>query len=363
MGLTKSPQVTAKKAAANRQNAQHSTGPRSEAGKQNSSLNGLVHGLYSNTRTYAAMIALGEDPLDFERLRARLQGRWGFGLDPLIDVEIDELAWQLWRKQRVERFRDSMLVARQEQADTEGRRREREYIRDSMDQEEARRIGLRRVKDSPAAFQQSLVMLQVLKEDAERRDFADDHASHMAYLYGEQPDPASRGLTIQYLFRKLAHPEEEKRGTSPKQQRESLLELIEEERQEVEAQYALFRRDHIELTVWARGAMLAADEETRWIIREAAALDRAIDRKIKLLMGLRKDLRQQLKWEREETEASRQKAEAEEDPGLETAESSVATPDASHGRTSETAQPAGEADETDLADVKTEADTADGERL
>ena len=393
MGLTKSPQVTAKKAAANRQNAQHSTGPRSEAGKQNSSLNGLVHGLYSNTRTYAAMIALGEDPRDFERLRARLQRRWGFGLDPLIDVETDELAWQLWRKQRVERFRDSMLVARQEQADTEGRRREREYIRDSMDQEEARRIGLRRVKDSPAAFQQSLVMLQVLKEDAERRDFADDHASHMAYLYGEQPDPASRGLTIQYLFRKLAHPEEEKRGTSPKQQRESLLELIEEERQEVEAQYALFRRDHIELTVWARGAMLAADEETRWIIREAAALDRAIDRKIKLLMGLRKDLRQQMRWEREEaeaearsrateaedgtqeteaeansletgaearsqepgarkqeakagrrqdTESSRQKAEEGSAPDA----SPVTGPVASHGRTSGAAQPAGEADET-----------------
>ena len=65
MGLTKSPKITEKKVAANQQNAQHSTGPRSEAGKQNSSLNGLVHGLYSNARTYAAMVALGENPLEF----------------------------------------------------------------------------------------------------------------------------------------------------------------------------------------------------------------------------------------------------------------------------------------------------------
>ena len=166
MGLTKAPKVTERKAAANRQNAQHSTGPRTEAGKQNSSLNGIVHGLYSQTRTYEAMIALGENPLEFERQRARLQRTWGFGLDPLMDVEIDELAWQLWRKQRVERFRDSMLVARKEQADTEGRRRE--HIRDTVDQEEARRIGLRRLQDSPAAFEQTLVVLQVLREDAER---------------------------------------------------------------------------------------------------------------------------------------------------------------------------------------------------
>jgi len=329
MGLTKPPIVTERKATANQQNAQHSTGPRTEAGKQNSSLNGLVHGLYSQTRTYEAMIALGENPLEFERQRASLQRTWGFGLDPLMDVEIDELAWQLWRKQRVERFRDAMLVARKEQADTKGCRREREYLRDTVDDQEARRIGLRRLKDSPAAFEQTLVMLQLLKEDVQRRDFAHDHVDHMLYLYGEEP--TERGLAIRNMFRELAHPEEEKMGWSAKKQREVLLAAIQQEQQEVEAEYALFRRDHIELTPWVRGAMLAADKESKWIIREAASLDRAIDRKIKLLMGLRKDLRQQLQWEAEmrdqvpgvgcqeaeaeggsqEAEAGSQKAEAE----------------------------------------------------
>ncbi|HMD99193.1 MAG TPA: hypothetical protein VKM93_17940 [Terriglobia bacterium] len=155
------PHVSEKKAAANRQNSQHSTGPQTEAGKQNSSLNGLVHGLYSQTRTYVAMVALGENPLEFERHRARLHASWGFGLDPLFDAEIDELAWLLWRKQRVEGARDSMLVARKEQADNEGRRREREYIRDTVDTEEAFRVGLRRINDSPAAFEQTLTVLEI----------------------------------------------------------------------------------------------------------------------------------------------------------------------------------------------------------
>jgi len=300
MGLVKSATVTEKKVTANRQNAQHSTGPRSEAGKQNSSLNGLVHGLYSNTRTYGAMIVLGEDPLDFESLRARLHRRWGFGLDPLIDVETDELAWLLWRKQRVERSRDCMLVARKEHADTEGRRREREHVRDSVDLEEASRIGLRRMKDSPAAFEQTLTVLDVLTEDAERRDFAHDHATHIAFLYGGETN--GQGTTIKHLFRQLAQPAEASEKRSREEERKVLLQALEMEREQVVEEYLQFRRDHIELTPWVKGAMLAPDEETRWMVREAASLDRAIDRKIKLLMDLRKELREQRRWEREEAE-------------------------------------------------------------
>jgi hypothetical protein len=46
MSLRKSPQLTPELLAAARQNAQHSTGPRSPAAKQNSKLNALKHGAY-----------------------------------------------------------------------------------------------------------------------------------------------------------------------------------------------------------------------------------------------------------------------------------------------------------------------------
>ena len=45
MSLRKSPQLTPALLAAARQNAQHSTGPRSAAAKQNSKLNALKHGV------------------------------------------------------------------------------------------------------------------------------------------------------------------------------------------------------------------------------------------------------------------------------------------------------------------------------
>ena len=46
MSLRKSPRLTPELLAAARRNAQHSTGPRSAAAKQNIKLNALKHGAY-----------------------------------------------------------------------------------------------------------------------------------------------------------------------------------------------------------------------------------------------------------------------------------------------------------------------------
>ena len=67
MSLRKSPQLTPALLAATRNNAQHSTGPRSAAAKQNSKLNALKHGAYvSDENQHLAMLALGEDPEQFQ---------------------------------------------------------------------------------------------------------------------------------------------------------------------------------------------------------------------------------------------------------------------------------------------------------
>ncbi len=50
---------TEKQTAANRRNAEKSTGPKTEAGKQRSSQNALIHGVCSTQ-----MIIPGEDPRD-----------------------------------------------------------------------------------------------------------------------------------------------------------------------------------------------------------------------------------------------------------------------------------------------------------
>jgi hypothetical protein len=72
MSLRKSPELTPELLAAARQNAQHSTGPRSAAAKQNSKLNALTHGRYAlpeNLRLARLRgMARGKDPEEFQCL-------------------------------------------------------------------------------------------------------------------------------------------------------------------------------------------------------------------------------------------------------------------------------------------------------
>jgi hypothetical protein len=76
MSLRKSPQRKPKLLAATRRNAQHSTGPRTAAGKQNSKLNALKHGRYAlpenHRQSRLCGMALGEDPEELEWLKAEL---------------------------------------------------------------------------------------------------------------------------------------------------------------------------------------------------------------------------------------------------------------------------------------------------
>src|SRR5271157_5932220 len=103
MSLRKSPQLTPELLAAARQNAQHSTGPRTPAGKQNSKLNALKHGTYvSDENMRQSMLALGEDPQEFENLKQELMSAFGPG-DALWEKQIEDLAWLYCRRERVER--------------------------------------------------------------------------------------------------------------------------------------------------------------------------------------------------------------------------------------------------------------------
>ena len=100
-------------AAANRGNAQNSTGPRTPAGKDHSRLNALKHGLYTAAQNEpAVMSALGEDPAQFEAERQALLESCGPG-DELWYHQIDDLARLYWRRSRLERAQGALVRRRQ----------------------------------------------------------------------------------------------------------------------------------------------------------------------------------------------------------------------------------------------------------
>src|SRR5271166_2963447 len=83
------------RAAINRSNAQHSTGPRTESGKQRSSLNALRHGL-----TAASALLPSEDPAAFESHRRGFFDEY----QPATPTEshlVHELIDTSWRLNRI----------------------------------------------------------------------------------------------------------------------------------------------------------------------------------------------------------------------------------------------------------------------
>jgi hypothetical protein len=90
--------------AANRRNAQKSTGPRTANGKASSRLNALKHGLTAET-----CLLPGESLAEFEHLRGRLATE--FTPATLIDeILVERLAGLVWRLRRVGLFERELLV-------------------------------------------------------------------------------------------------------------------------------------------------------------------------------------------------------------------------------------------------------------
>src|SRR5579885_817272 len=95
--------ISEAKLAANRANAEKSTGPKSEEGKSRSSRNSFKHGLYSKQ-----LVLPGEDPAALDALKADLRAEH----QPANETEeilVNELAEQYWRLRRARRLEAELL--------------------------------------------------------------------------------------------------------------------------------------------------------------------------------------------------------------------------------------------------------------
>ena len=109
MSLRKTPELTPELLEAARRNAQQATGPRTAAGKENVKMNALKHGVYAADENHQlTMLALGEDPQEFEALEQELLTTYGPG-DALWRRQIEDLAKLYWRRQRLERMQTGVM--------------------------------------------------------------------------------------------------------------------------------------------------------------------------------------------------------------------------------------------------------------
>ena len=157
--------VTPKQLLASQNNGRRSHGPRTELGKQKSSLNAIKDGAYAQV-SLAHMQALGEDPDDYARHLAHL--RLAFDpQDAIEEVLVAGIAQLYWRLFRLQRGEAGFLASRRRtlQADREWRAHlaRRAHVNNFDDCATAVK-GLVNSPDCPAKFSHILKTLNTVRD-------------------------------------------------------------------------------------------------------------------------------------------------------------------------------------------------------
>ncbi len=302
MALVKPRTLSVRRSAANLRNALKSTGPRTPAGRRRSSLNALKHGLYTRSQL-EAMVDLGEDTREFHRLHRGLISSLE-PANPLEKVLVGDLAGLWWKKARAERAQAAVQWREIEKLEMERLRQAHEVNRETFDDSEAEvvQVGLRRSKDCPAKFEEAYKFLEYLRQMVERGDWSELADGACKALYGK--NPTWRGGLILDLFHRLREagapppplPEDDPSGHDPGAESDEMTELavqlrflILQEIRDVISEHELFALERFQISRAMRRACLAPGD-SRWalILRQEASLERQIDRKLRLLLQLKK---------------------------------------------------------------------------
>ena len=309
MSLRKSPQLTPALLAAARRNARHSTGPRSPSAKQNSKLNALKHGAYvSDQNQRQAMLALGEDPEQFQTLAEELRSAFGPG-DALWEKQIEDLAWLYWRRDRLERAQAGLKRRALQGINDWQHRRQQEMARVTFDasQHEMLDVELSGSTDRGVTLRRMLSFLELVREEVNQSTFRIRQYAVLESLYRGMVgwrQALMFGLLHRFsdpLYLEAQQADEKERQHLRKigfayeppgePERQELLRLLEEEIAGVREEFEYAEKANEERAEIERDACLAPEGET-WsmLLRQEGALDRSIDRKVRILLRLRKDL-------------------------------------------------------------------------
>ena len=328
MPLRNSPAMTPELLEATRRNAHRSHGPRSPAGKGNVKMNALKHGIYAAPENEAAVMrALGEDPQEYEMLKGDLRLTYGPG-DALFLKQTEDLTNLYWRQKRIERMQTGLM--RRALREVEARQRDRELEMAAatfgasrlemleLDLPEPADAGVRaRLRLSYLELIRAQV-LEVARTCVSGPRFVAASEGRAAELGEFVPPPeepqtlesrsalplAARLCTVlENLYRgrmgwrvvkisKLLRALEGSNATAEPEAalRRELQALLEEEIAGAQREFEAAEKENREDVALDRDACLAPVGPTwEMLLREQGALDRSIDRKVRIILAMRKD--------------------------------------------------------------------------
>jgi hypothetical protein len=307
-------------------------------------MNALKLGQYAAPENhYQVMRALGEDPEEFDFLLQQLMTTYGPG-DALWNKQIDDLAQLYWRRSRLERVRTAVvqLALHKLEERQQRRRQEIEESTFSPAQREVLEFSLPEPSHPDARLRMIISVLEIIRQQAQTWTVEACGAATGAATPAEGPHPedrsalpsracsileslyqnrmgwrAARICSLLRLFSggetaasarapapqsaplaatepRPAEAEKPEAAPSAGQaggpQHRELLRLLDEEIAAVKEQFARAEKNNAERAALERDACQAPVGDT-WdmMLRQETALDRAIDRKVRLLLALRKE--------------------------------------------------------------------------
>ena len=267
------------------ESANKSTGPRTPEGKQRSSQNARKHGFYGKHFYWEAMIALGEDPRDFRRmLRGLVAAR--HPADALEMALVEDIAMLYWKKQYLDSREVAVQALNLRKYDLERKKLSIQVLRgcDSNTSEYvACRDGLRNKLESPGQFEEVINRLWRVVTLAEDNDFSLKMKTDLLVVYGNDPTLRGGNLDTHYQLLKDMKPDHPKYEPL----RRELIRSAMHEINDLVKEYRLYLDEYVQTTRVARVASMVPTEG-QWpaIVRQQNALERLLERKIRLLMDL-----------------------------------------------------------------------------
>ena len=264
-----------------------SGGPRTAEGKRRSCQNAHKHGLYTDESFLeGAALELGEDPRQFQRLlKGLIEARRPVGALELAVME--DIALLLLKKGRVDKAELAVQVSNLHQHDLDRRKQMIQVGHNNSEASEwdVREHGLRRAIGSPGQYEQVLTLLGGLLGMVDFNEF-DRMKEAMRTLYGTEH--TLRGAEMDTLRAQLCRTKPEDESFQPL--KKALLRLVAAEGGAVEREYEIFLQEHVTNTRSARVAA-TAPSHAQWaaIIRQQNSLNRQLEHKIRLLMELQRE--------------------------------------------------------------------------
>jgi hypothetical protein len=270
-------------------------------------MNALKHGCDAAPENEAAVMrALGEDPERYAALQRELATAYGPG-DAFWDHQVADLGKLYWRRNRIERMETGLMRDALEQVEERRRALARALADVTFEPSQCEAVALDLPKPThPCVRLRMLISLWgVIREQVQRRYFPRAQRKQIeSYYQGElgwRPRQIGHllGLFMDWAYLQDKHDQakvdkyvkESFGGEAGMEARYQELErLLEEQIAAVEAAFAEEMQAQEEKDAIARDSCLAPENEAaNMVLRLGMAQDRAIDRKVRIILTMRQE--------------------------------------------------------------------------